>query len=273
MKIAGKVTGLNIFPVKSCRGISLTEMTINEKGPLHDRQWMLVDESNQFMTLRTFARMAEIQTAIQGPFLHLYAGSNKILVKIDEECELTENVRVWGDTVLAGIENKSVNEALSDFLQKTVKLARYQSQSYRPLDEAGTVLADQMMFADSRPLLLTNENSLKDLNQKLTAQGLAPSLMERYRANIVVSGLDSYAEDEISDCKVGEVVLQNPHLCGRCPIITQDVATGKVVSKETLTALAAYRKRENSRSIPFGVHFTPAKAGVIKIGDAITADL
>jgi uncharacterized protein YcbX len=133
-----------------------------------------------------------------------------------------------------------------------------------------TALTKDMMFADSRPVLLTNENSLADLNQKLAAKGLAPSLMERYRANIVVKGLDAYAEDSVKELGINGVILQQPHLCGRCPVITQDVETGKVVSKETLATLSEYRKQENSRSIPFGVHFTPASTGIIRVGDTVT---
>ena len=260
MSQSAVVTALNIFPVKSCRGIALNELVMTATGPAFDRQWMIVDEQNQFLTLRTFARLAVIKTSLQGPFLHLYAGSNKILVNHTENCETTESVTVWGETVAAGVENRSINEALSDFLQKSVKLVRFQESSLRN---------QKQMFADSRPVLLTNENSLADLNSKLYAKGVAPSLMERYRANIVVKGLSAYAEDKIVECRLGEVILQNPHLCGRCPIITQDVESGKVVSKETLITLAEYRKSEGSRSIPFGVHFTPGSKGTIRIGDEL----
>ena len=54
------------------------------------------------------------------------------------------------------LENKSINEALSDFLTKTVKLVRYQSQSFRDLGESATEAVKQTMFSDARPLLITN---------------------------------------------------------------------------------------------------------------------
>ena len=111
-----RITGLYIYPVKSCRGISVQELKLTAVGPQFDRQWMLVDENNQFLTLRTISKLAEIKTSIQGQFLHLYAGSNKILVDFSSECERLETVTVWGENVQAGIENKSINEALSDFL-------------------------------------------------------------------------------------------------------------------------------------------------------------
>jgi uncharacterized protein YcbX len=269
----GKVTGLYIYPVKSCRGISLTELQIGSRGPLHDREWMIVDENNQFMTLRTFSKLAEIKTSVQGSFLHLYAGQNKILVNFAEECSIVEDVTIWGETFKAGIENKSINEALSDFLSKSVKLVRYQSQSFRDLEDSATSVVQETTFTDSKPVLLANLGSLADLNLKLAAKGEAPSVIERFRANIIVEGFSAYEEEAAVEVKVGSVVLSNPKLCGRCPIITQDVETGLVVSKATLQTLAEYRRKAGNSKIAFGVYLTPASRGVIRIGDCVKLEL
>ncbi|MBY0451434.1 MAG: MOSC N-terminal beta barrel domain-containing protein, partial [Bdellovibrionaceae bacterium] len=222
--MSARITGLFIYPVKSCRGLAMPNLVFDANGPVNDRRWMIVDENNQFMTLRTFSKLAEIQTSVQGPFLHLYAGSNKILVNTTEECEQVEDVTIWGETFKAGIENKSINEALSDFLTKTVKLVRYQSQSFRDLGTAGTEAVKQTMFSDARPLLMTNTASLEELNGRLQSQGQAPSQMERFRSNMVIEGLPAFAEDDVVRVTIknskGDVVLANPKLCGRCPIIT-----------------------------------------------------
>jgi uncharacterized protein YcbX len=266
----GKVTGLYIYPVKSCRGISLSELQIGSRGPLHDRKWMIVDENNQFITLRTFSKLAEIKTSVQGSFLHLYAGQNKILVNFSEECSIVEDVTIWGKTFKAGIENKSINEALSDFLSKSVKLVRYQSQSFRDLEEFATSAVKETTFTDSKPVLLANMGSLDDLNSKLVAKGAAPSVIERFRANIIVEGFSAYEEEAAAVIKVGSILLSNPKLCGRCPIITQDVETGLVVSKVTLQTLAEDRRQAGSSKIAFGVYLTPASTGVIRIGDTVS---
>ena len=266
----GRVTGLAIYPVKSCRGIKLTELHISDRGPKFDRQWMLVDSNNQFITLRTVPKLAEIQTAIQGPFLQLHVGANKIFVNHEEECETTEDVTIWDDIVTAGIENKSINEALSEFLVKTVKLVRYQKESFRDIKAAATALVKETMFSDSRPILLVNENSLRDLNEKLAAKNAAPSVIERFRANILIDGLPAYFEDQLKEVQIGSLLFKNPKLCARCPVITQDVNTGKVVSKETLQTLAEVRKIPGASSVPFGVDLTPDSLGVIKIGDVVT---
>ena len=273
---SARVTGLYIYPVKSCRGIALQELEINARGPAHDREWMLVDENNKFLTLRTHSKLAEIKTAIQGNFLHLYAGSSKISVDFSHESEKVEEVTVWSNTFKAGIENKWINDALSDFMSKKVKLVRYQSQSFRDLGAGATDVVKETMFSDSRPLLLLNKSSLADLNTKLAAVNKAPSMIERFRGNIIVEGLSAYSEDKIAQFTIenekSKMILSNAKLCGRCPVITQDIETGKVVSKETLQILAHERKQENSAKIPFGVYLTPSSIGSIKIGDQLLAN-
>ena len=266
---AAKVTGLWIYPVKSCRGISLREMQMGDTGPMHDRQWMIVDSLNHFISLRTHPKLAEIKTSLQGPFLHLYLGTNKVLINRTEECDLIEPVTVWGDNFNAGIEAKDVNETLSDFLSESVKLVRYQRQSFRDLKGGATEVVKQTMFADGRPVLLVNENSLSDLNSKLRDQGSEPAVLERFRSNIIVDGLDPFAEDKINEVQIGEVILSRPKLCARCPIVTQDIETGNVVSKETLKTLAKFRQFGSGSGVMFGLNLTPSKLGLIRINDAV----
>lgn len=261
-----KVTGLHIYPVKSCRGINLNELIINERGPQYDRQWMIVDDQNKFLTLRTLSKLAEIKTSIQGSFLHLYAGSNKILVNTTEPCDQVEEVTVHNDSLMAGVENKSINEALSDFLERSVKLVRYQKESFRELKEAATSSVKETMFADARPILLVNEASMRDLNSKLSEA----SSFERFRPNIIIDGLPAYAEDNIKEIKIGDVLFQNPKLCSRCSIVTQNVETGQVVSKETMKILSQERKKLQNNKVYFGVYLTPANTGVIHKGDSVS---
>ncbi|MBC7421275.1 MAG: MOSC domain-containing protein [Bdellovibrio sp.] len=262
------VSGLWIYPVKSCRGVAVKEMQIGPTGPMHDREWMIVDQDNNFLTLRNVAELSQIKTALQGPFLHLYLGNNKILIDTRIESEQIETVTVWKDSFLVGVATKDINEALSDFLCKTVKLVRYQKQSFRDLGAAGTAAVKQVKFADSRPVLLTSEDSLKELNTHLNAQGLAPIHIERFRSNIIISGLPAYAEDKFEKIKAGEITLQNPRLCTRCVVITQDVENGKVTSKNILKILANTHQVEGSK-VTFGLNLTPQNLGTIRLNDKV----
>lgn len=62
-----EVTGLWVYPVKSCRGIALDEGHLNRYGFVHDREWMVVtqqlrDHYRSFVTMRQIPRMALITT-------------------------------------------------------------------------------------------------------------------------------------------------------------------------------------------------------------------
>jgi uncharacterized protein len=54
------LSGLYVYPIKSCGGIAVMESNVDERGLRHDRRWMLVDEANQFISQRELPRMALI---------------------------------------------------------------------------------------------------------------------------------------------------------------------------------------------------------------------
>ena len=57
------LTALNIYPVKSCRGIALAERAASPRtGLADDRHWMLVRPNGRFVTQRELPRMALIGT-------------------------------------------------------------------------------------------------------------------------------------------------------------------------------------------------------------------
>ncbi|PIW00856.1 MAG: hypothetical protein CO108_21160 [Deltaproteobacteria bacterium CG_4_9_14_3_um_filter_63_12] len=44
------VSALFVYPIKSCRGIALEAMQLGERGPLWDREWMVVDAQGTFLS-------------------------------------------------------------------------------------------------------------------------------------------------------------------------------------------------------------------------------
>jgi uncharacterized protein YcbX len=59
---------INIYLIKSLRGISLKEVKFDGKGLKFDRRWMLVDERNCFLTQRQYPKMATIGTKVEDGF-------------------------------------------------------------------------------------------------------------------------------------------------------------------------------------------------------------
>lgn len=261
-----RVTGLWIYPIKSCRGISVEELQIGPTGPVFDRQWMIVDHNNQFISLRTHPKLSQIFTSLDHKNLIIQFGQNHLELSLIKPTANIQTIVVQDKSFLAGIESEQVNEKLSVFLEQPVKLVRYQSESFRDLGLAASTVSKETMFVDDRPVLVTNDQSIEALNQKLTSSNLSPSSMNRFRPNITISGLEAYQEEKIKRITIGDVTLSNSKLCSRCVIVTMDENSGQTVSKETLKYLPLHKFEKGPRII-FGKYFTPEKLGLIKTND------
>lgn len=73
-----RVSSLWIYPIKSCRGIEVQQLEITTTGIKYDRQWMIVDEKNEFLTLRSEPRLALIKTAVDATDLSVSFNSQNI---------------------------------------------------------------------------------------------------------------------------------------------------------------------------------------------------
>ena len=67
------LTAINIYPVKSCRGIALDSAKVASTGLADDRHWMLVRPNGRFITQREYPRMALISTQVNERALTLGA--------------------------------------------------------------------------------------------------------------------------------------------------------------------------------------------------------
>ena len=65
------LTAINIYPIKSARGISLPSAQLDDRGLELDRRWMVVDEEGHFLTQRTLPKMALINVALREDCLNL----------------------------------------------------------------------------------------------------------------------------------------------------------------------------------------------------------
>ena len=62
-----------MYPIKSARGIPLEESEVDEFGLRHDRRWMVVNPSGEFLSQRTHPRLALIAPEIDGQTLRISA--------------------------------------------------------------------------------------------------------------------------------------------------------------------------------------------------------
>ncbi len=265
------ITGLHIYPVKSCRGISLAAAELTGRGLAHDREWMVVDAAGQFLSQRTLPRMALIETALMSDTLRLSAPGQSGALELPLAGRGLSRCRVWvwRDDCAALDEGPAAAEWLSAFLGKPVRLVRFDPAHRRLSSHQWTQGVDaENRFTDGYPLLVISEESLEDLNSRLDA----PLPKDRFRANIVILGLGPHGEDDIN-VLIGdgfEIRLVKP--CERCSITTTDQATA-AVGKEPLRTLAAYRRDAALGGVTFGMNgIVTASAGIpLAVGTCLIA--
>jgi len=246
-----KLSALHVYPIKSCGGISLPAAAIGEFGLALDRSWMLVDRAGRFLTQREHPLLATIKTAIDGDVLYVRAPGMPVLslpLQAQED-GATVPVTVWTDSLLALDGGEQAHEWFSSYIGADARLVRFNPALERICSPrwTGEALA-RTQFSDGFPLLVVSEASLDDLNQRLRKKG-APTLpMNRFRPNLVLSGLEAYEEDYVDTITFGEpgreIVIKLVKPCARCPVpgIDQDSGLNDPQwPNEPLDTMATYR--------------------------------
>jgi uncharacterized protein YcbX len=243
------LASLHLYPVKSCRGIAVTEATLMAAGLEHDREWMIVTPEGRFMTQREVPRLALIATDSSDDALTLAApGASPLVVPLKWGGDVRQ-VTVWGDLCPAFDQGEPAARWLSGLLGRPLRLVRF-DPSHRRLSDStwtGGVEATNR-FSDGYPILAISRASLDDLNARLPA----PLPMDRFRPNLVLEGLPPYGEDALDDLVAGDVRLRRVKPCTRCAITTTNQATAEVEGDEPLRTLKSYRWDKALRGVTFG---------------------
>lgn len=265
-----KVSALNIYPVKSCAGISLQSGKLTKTGLEFDRRWMVVHENGMFITQREIPKMALVKTALiedHGETVLQLSAPDLEPMPLQTRANASGNrlrVQVWNDVCDAIDLGDVVANWLTDALGTRCRLVEMAADFARPVDPDYAITStNQVSFADGFPMLLVSQESLDDLNSKLETS--LP--MNRFRPNIVVTGCDAFAEDKWFEIKIGNVQMHVVKPCDRCTITTIDQTTVKR-GVEPLKTLATYRARENK--VMFAQNVIHSSEGVVNVNDEVT---
>lgn len=257
-----QLSGITIYPLKSCAGVNLDSVTLDRFGPIGDRRWLVVDERGRFLSQRDQARMALVRVEqVQGGIrLSLDGNSIKAAMPGTDAPEL--RVSIWEDSVLALLADSSAAEWLSAQLGRPCRLVYMPDTCRRLVDGLYAREGETVSFADGFPLLLISQASLDDLNSRLDN----PVSMNRFRPNLVVSGCDSFAEDGWRRIRIGDVEFDVAKPCSRCVIPSIDQATAHR-DGQINRVLASYR-RVNGQ-VMFGQNLLYQCAGTLSLGDSV----
>lgn len=299
----GKVSRIVVFPVKSCRGISLDSVKVDSGGLQHDREWMVVrpaigvnseDNPAQMITGREIPKLVTLQPSfMENGALRLESPDGRSVVVGEPEKKYSASC--YTDVFLTKCcgedEGEEVAKFLTDVLDahdRPLRLIRMRSPG-RPLAASpkyGPVVAEQPdkggygRYSDWSTFSVVSEQSLTWLEDQVAEIDWS---QDRLRTNIVVSTSDAFDEDTWKRFSIGPVELEFLKPCGRCVMTTIDTQTGKKDTNlqplkflnkrrrgfyDFLTPDGSFYKAEAFFAINCRHYYRPEQT--IHLGDAVT---
>lgn len=257
-----QLRNINIFPVKSLGGVSLSHAFVGFSGLAFDRRFMLSDPEGGLLSARKAPALLKYQTLLREDGIEIISPTGEhIRVRYPELFENYRQVSVWGSEINAQHCGEQFDEWFSQRLERPCQLLYFGQQSQRQVvGWPETPVA----FADGYPLLLTSTGSLAELNKR-SAEAVT---MAHFRANLVIDNDQAFAEDGWKHIRIGEIEFVVAEPCARCVMTTYNPKTGeKTAAGEPLKTLAKFRKDQNG--IYFGQNLIALNEGQIKQGDKV----
>ena len=255
---------LFIHPVKSMRGIGLTHALADISGMALDRIFMITEPDGTFITARQFPAMVRFTPAVLHDGLHLTApDGSSALVRFADFLGQPSPTEVWGNHFTSRIAPDAINQWLTPFFKRDVQLRWLGDDLTRRVKRHDAV---PLSFADGFPFLLTNEASLRDLQQRCRAS----VRMEQFRPNLVVTGAQAWEEDSWKTLRIGDVVFDVVKPCSRCIFTTISPEKGqKHPAAEPLSTLQSFRTNPANGDVDFGQNLIARNSGVVRVGDEV----
>lgn len=256
------LSNINVFPVKSIAGISLSSAQVEKQGLQCDRRFMVASLDGKMITARTHPQMVKIKAIIEPDGLVLcYPGLIDLHFTFDE-LEMKEvDTTVWSDAFTAYSTTEEANQWFTSILGTDAQLLFSGEQSNRMREKIQT----NVSFADGYPLLVISEASLAELNKRSSSH----HTMAQFRTNLVVSGSEAFIEDSWKHIRIGEVEFEVIKPCQRCILTTVNPNTAQYhPNKEPLKTFSTFRA-DDSGNVYFGQNLIAKNEGTIKVGDKI----
>jgi len=265
-----RITDLFIYPLKSARGIALQSSEVDAFGLPGDRRAMITDAAGHFITQRELADLARISVQAGPSELRLVMGDHQMAVQVPAAATRMD-VSIWKTIVSAAVADDAVNDELSSWLGRDVKLVFFDQDAKRSASAEWAGEGTPVTFADGYQILVTTTGSLKALNADLEAHGEGQVGMERFRPNIVIDTEEAWLEDRWAAIEIGGIRFDLVKPCARCIMTTQDQSTGSRDVPNPMPAMGRIRMSADRR-VPgplFGWNVTPRDTGKIAVGDVV----
>ncbi len=258
------------YPVKACRAIEVETVDLGPTGIAGDRDYVILHEGG-FANLKSVPGLSRVIVEREGDDLRFSSPGHEDLVHARQTDGAESDLQFYADEIAVLDQGDVVATWLSNVAGSQLRLATLKDNFDRnlPFDiltQAHGV--EQDGFCDLSPILLVNAASLDEVNRQLSAD--IP--VERFRCNIVVRGLEAFAEDGVESYQGDNLTLSHVVACERCVIINTDHKTGDM-NKEPLQLLHGTRRIKDgySSGVRFGNYFNVSGASRLSVGDRFVA--
>jgi len=264
-----RLTALHRYPVKACAGESLTEAHLDVDGVRHDRL-LAVAVGDRVMTQREHPVLSRVRPALEDATALLTLDCERpgapagVTAAVDVEGPCRE-VMLFGRPVDVVDQAEELSAWFTALLGAPAVLVAAPPTSRRT---SPGVVEGLTLLSDVGTVSLHSEASLAGLNERLAARGHPALPGDRFRANLVVDGIDAHAEDQVGELCVGEVRLAFAELDERCVVATVDQCAGRRAGPEPIRTLATYRRTE-SGGVAFGIYAAVVAPGTVRVGDPV----
>ena len=205
-----KIMKLLIYPIKSLPGVEVDHLEIMPSycryRNFRDRSWILLDDANRMITLRSEPKMAKIQITLLEDTIRLQAeGMPSIEVPVDQPLKKGDRihtVNIHGRDVDGQECGDEINRWFSRYLGQECKLIRHH-------DKLGFSGKNQdILYQDGAPVLMINETSVQDLNLRIEndhGDERRPKVKsDQFRPNVLFETDKPYEEDTWKFVKIND---------------------------------------------------------------------
>lgn len=222
-----RVTGLNVYPIKSCKSVQVSDIDFDEFGVAGDRRFMmmtgkgrLLSQCSGFHILATVTANFVVENGrrflcasapsmswdlkfepiLEGPRVDAYIGYDD-LVRVIDQGEIPSK---WFNELFG--HESTFNRLVASAEKTTTGEAFQRFVSTLPPSLQNRLPPMQVGLADVAPVTLASHESLGDLNVRLRERGVDEVPLNRFRMNIEIAGCTRpFEEDEWLLVHIGEV--------------------------------------------------------------------
>ncbi len=253
------VNRIDIFPMKSCDGISLPDAAVLPSGSLrHDRQFALVDAAGRLINAK------------RTPAIH------RLRFFIDPETREYRVARREGGEEICGQldeHGRQLSDWLSDFFTLDVSI----------VENEETGLPDDV---NSPGPTVISTATLETVTAWFPGLRI-DDVRRRFRANIEVDGVEPFWEDRLfradkqpQPFQIGSMLFGGINPCQRCVVPTRDPHNGDIVPpafalqftqrrEQTLPDWSPREQFNHYYRLSTNTRLLDPRGGIIRVGDAV----